>query len=130
MCRSVPQMPQAPTRMISSSGLGVGSGTLPTRTLPGLSMIAARIVIPPYNAQLRAPTMQIGLAIGQYLCLDALALANHVQRIGKVLQRKSRGEQGFGVYHATADEIKRSEEHTSELQSPCNLVCRLLLEKK
>src|SRR5256885_11466523 len=24
----------------------------------------------------------------------------------------------------------RSEEHTSELQSPCNLVCRLLLEKK
>src|SRR5256885_12857514 len=26
--------------------------------------------------------------------------------------------------------FKRSEEHTSELQSPCNLVCRLLLEKK
>src|SRR2546426_4901809 len=26
--------------------------------------------------------------------------------------------------------VKRSEEHTSELQSPCNLVCRLLLEKK
>src|SRR2546426_2773016 len=26
--------------------------------------------------------------------------------------------------------IQRSEEHTSELQSPCNLVCRLLLEKK
>src|SRR5256885_12974370 len=26
--------------------------------------------------------------------------------------------------------IGRSEEHTSELQSPCNLVCRLLLEKK
>src|SRR2546426_8823460 len=26
--------------------------------------------------------------------------------------------------------IPRSEEHTSELQSPCNLVCRLLLEKK
>src|SRR5256885_12604880 len=29
--------------------------------------------------------------------------------------------------HTMAD---RSEEHTSELQSPCNLVCRLLLEKK
>src|ERR1039457_7718069 len=26
--------------------------------------------------------------------------------------------------------LTRSEEHTSELQSPCNLVCRLLLEKK
>src|SRR2546426_7834760 len=28
------------------------------------------------------------------------------------------------------DQPLRSEEHTSELQSPCNLVCRLLLEKK
>src|SRR5256885_6885449 len=27
-------------------------------------------------------------------------------------------------------QLFRSEEHTSELQSPCNLVCRLLLEKK
>src|SRR5256885_7587353 len=27
-------------------------------------------------------------------------------------------------------QLQRSEEHTSELQSPCNLVCRLLLEKK
>src|SRR2546426_9100249 len=26
--------------------------------------------------------------------------------------------------------LRRSEEHTSELQSPCNIVCRLLLEKK
>src|SRR5205807_8991350 len=35
--------------------------------------------------------------------------------------RKVRRERSAGV---------RSEEHTSELQSPCNLVCRLLLEKK
>src|SRR2546426_6038272 len=36
------------------------------------------------------------------------------------------GEQA--LQHIEAD--VRSEEHTSELQSPCNLVCRLLLEKK
>src|ERR1039457_6020946 len=30
---------------------------------------------------------------------------------------------------ARATHVHRSEEHTSELQSPCNLVCRLLLEK-
>src|SRR5256885_11706744 len=30
----------------------------------------------------------------------------------------------------SALQASRSEEHTSELQSPCNLVCRLLLEKK
>src|SRR3989454_8695858 len=33
-----------------------------------------------------------------------------------------------GIYYKP--EWMRSEEHTSELQSPCNLVCRLLLEKK
>src|SRR5688500_19601815 len=32
-------------------------------------------------------------------------------------------------FGARATGIERSEEHTSELQSPCNLVCRLLLEK-
>src|SRR5256885_11528378 len=35
-----------------------------------------------------------------------------------------------GVRRATLAARARSEEHTSELQSPCNLVCRLLLEKK
>src|SRR2546426_4677498 len=34
------------------------------------------------------------------------------------------------VCAASATSSSRSEEHTSELQSPCNLVCRLLLEKK
>src|SRR5256885_11090768 len=34
------------------------------------------------------------------------------------------------VEQGGADQGARSEEHTSELQSPCNLVCRLLLEKK
>src|SRR5256885_13123037 len=66
---------------------------------------------------------------------------------------EARGQNCFGhasdvafVLHAVANEVRhrehlqivllakfdelRSEEHTSELQSPCNLVCRLLLEKK
>src|SRR5256885_6189052 len=34
------------------------------------------------------------------------------------------------VAQAAVQRVERSEEHTSELQSPCNLVCRLLLEKK
>src|SRR5688500_19968341 len=41
------------------------------------------------------------------------------------------GNSGGGVRRrAPRDLDARSEEHTSELQSPCNLVCRLLLEKK
>src|SRR2546426_1650313 len=35
-----------------------------------------------------------------------------------------------GVVSRGVSGWQRSEEHTSELQSPCNLVCRLLLEKK
>src|SRR2546426_7792589 len=46
------------------------------------------------------------------------------------LRSASRGalvpERLEGAHHVH----QRSEEHTSELQSPCNLVCRLLLEKK
>src|SRR2546426_5031500 len=34
------------------------------------------------------------------------------------------------ITHWRTLNLARSEEHTSELQSPCNLVCRLLLEKK
>src|SRR2546426_5606055 len=37
---------------------------------------------------------------------------------------------GLWPSRATVHQFARSEEHTSELQSPCNLVCRLLLEKK
>src|SRR5256885_7644220 len=36
----------------------------------------------------------------------------------------------YQVGPVMAGASQRSEEHTSELQSPCNLVCRLLLEKK
>src|ERR1022692_928482 len=42
------------------------------------------------------------------------------------------GSEGFGSDVAPpsgAATVRRSEEHTSELQSPCNIVCRLLLEK-
>src|SRR5256885_6087661 len=37
---------------------------------------------------------------------------------------------GNTVVLKASEQCPRSEEHTSELQSPCNLVCRLLLEKK
>src|SRR5256885_11380819 len=48
-------------------------------------------------------------------------------RCGPDLARRVpfRGFRGPGSFRSC-----RSEEHTSELQSPCNLVCRLLLEKK
>src|SRR5256885_6341696 len=56
---------------------------------------------------------------------------SHTARVGEPVREERR----FGVQKqarrlACARGEHRSEEHTSELQSPCNLVCRLLLEKK
>src|SRR5256885_10547293 len=49
-----------------------------------------------------------------------LAFADRTLRPVVIRKRWTRG----------TSHLARSEEHTSELQSPCNLVCRLLLEKK
>src|SRR2546430_8691132 len=46
------------------------------------------------------------------------------------LSMKVRGGKGKGVLRRVLYRYVRSEEHTSELQSQSNLVCRLLLEKK
>src|SRR2546426_9049101 len=56
----------------------------------------------------------------------------HAQRAGSVKRHVRQLLDGRHDPPARARESRRirSEEHTSELQSPCNLVCRLLLEKK
>src|SRR5207237_9967911 len=51
----------------------------------------------------------------------------HEPRLGEALRRERRQQVGPGDHR---DDRLRSEEHTSELQSHLNLVCRLLLEKK
>src|SRR5256885_7907117 len=59
--------------------------------------------------------------------------SHHAARGGARLRRASfRRHDGAraGAHQPQPDAPCRSEEHTSELQSPCNLVCRLLLEKK
>src|SRR5688500_19854616 len=51
-------------------------------------------------------------------------------RAAAALDHAVDGAVGRAVGPAAEIPGQRSEEHTSELQSPCNLVCRLLLEKK
>src|SRR2546426_8377557 len=67
------------------------------------------------------------------LAPQPLDLLQHLD-VGRVLQPAGalRRDQMFDRCgrHLHASIEHRSEEHTSELQSPCNLVCRLLLEKK
>src|SRR5256885_4591192 len=66
------------------------------------------------------------MSYGDYLHLDQILTAQHPLS-------PAHDEMLFIIQHQTSDlwmKLMRSEEHTSELQSPCNLVCRLLLEKK
>src|SRR2546426_7575693 len=62
--------------------------------------------------------------------------AQHVDQEEREAARVVRGaeaptrDQPHGAERERRTVSHRSEEHTSELQSPCNLVCRLLLEKK
>src|SRR5258708_11674615 len=66
---------------------------------------------------------------------DALPISRQPARIGASLLLQA--HQGQQLFHPRIDacarqarHLQRSEEHTSELQSPDHLVCRLLLEKK
>src|SRR5256885_13022215 len=59
---------------------------------------------------------------------DALPISD--QLLALYAQRKTTAGFRFSPDGNFQREFERSEEHTSELQSPCNLVCRLLLEKK
>src|SRR2546426_5141613 len=54
---------------------------------------------------------------------------HHAQRLAQI-ERWLPGVKGAYRAYRDGKVVTRSEEHTSELQSPCNLVCRLLLEKK
>src|SRR5438105_9389097 len=77
----------------------------------------------PYTTLFRS-NLDLGLAFTSAL--------EKVQRGGKsVLERKNRGILDLRLApFKDIITIKRSEEHTSELQSRVDLVCRLLLEKK
>src|SRR2546426_5201543 len=52
----------------------------------------------------------------------------HHADVGRCVEDRDRAREERGG--EVVIRVERSEEHTSELQSPCNLVCRLLLEKK
>src|SRR5215467_706300 len=61
---------------------------------------------------------------------DVFAISPDIRYVatahGQQLKMRSRPD----LQNASSSNSDRSEEHTSELQSPCNLVCRLLLEKQ
>src|SRR5256885_10908969 len=75
-------------------------------------------------------TKQVTVSAGQIASLDAKLEVGSQNLEVLVTAGRASGEAEEINRQLTADNLVRSEEHTSELQSPCNLVCRLLLEKK
>src|SRR5690606_41834348 len=83
------------------------------------------------------PICGLGSLLGQRLHFggdhgEAAARLAGTRRLDRGVERQQVGLAGNGVdqFDHVADPCRRSEEHTSELQSCENLVCRLLLEKK
>src|SRR5688500_6216561 len=85
-----------------------------------------------YPFVVRAKAMESGEAgIGQASLVIAPYSALQVELIPKRASSTFFSRTApFTVNVSNLGNRERSEEHTSELQSPCNLVCRLLLEKK
>src|SRR5256885_9170912 len=81
----------------------------------------------PYTTLFRSVAQKMGEHLGQPLVIENLGGANGT--IGLNQARKAAAD-GYTLSFGGIGTHVRSEEHTSELQSPCNLVCRLLLEKK
>src|SRR5256885_10778646 len=85
----------------------------------------------PYPTLFRSPRSALPRT-GRELASLGLPALDRGRSCGR--RRRGRAERcgGFdgGRRAESCQLVTRSEEHTSELQSPCNLVCRLLLEKK
>src|SRR5256885_13297810 len=71
----------------------------------------------------------LGLLVA-YLLKTILRAVLHVTRLDRLSEEAGASRFLRMAALPSMSELLRSEEHTSELQSPCNLVCRLLLEKK
>src|SRR5258708_11586535 len=64
------------------------------------------------------------------ICVDLARRDREVDALGQFIAQTIEPGRAFEIALAHLAQVSRSEEHTSELQSPDHLVCRLLLEKK
>src|SRR3989454_1436030 len=89
----------------------------------GIPLKGSRVVIQGFG--------NVGGHLARLLHAEAGAKVIAVSDVsGGVVNEKGLDVPALLAHTAAGKPVVRSEEHTSELQSPCNLVCRLLLEKK
>src|SRR5688572_32002729 len=83
----------------------------------------------PYTTLFRSPTRRSVLIHGCAL-LSLFTVGSSLTRADVIDEIQKAGVIKVGIFEDFPPFASRSEEHTSELQSQSNLVCRLLLEKK
>src|SRR2546426_5082031 len=109
--------------LFNNAGVSSSSGEVPT-TFEQMGANAVAFIRALGLTKVDVLGFSIGGMVAQEITLQAPDLVRKLILVGT----GPRGGQGMESLTRVAQQ--RSEEHTSELQSPCNLVCRLLLEKK
>src|SRR2546426_7142423 len=134
---TLPMVPEATKRpasfpsrsaAIDSSRLTVGSSSQTSSPTSARAMASRISGVGSVNVSDRRSTMSC-----TWLPLGSETHGRPTTPLGEPVLSRQAAEQLDRLFLLALVEVhlgERSEEHTSELQSPCNLVCRLLLEKK
>src|SRR5256885_15904393 len=141
-------MPGRPLTILQLTHQGGGSGS--TMAIANLSRLLARrghrvLIVCRPGTMLADRAREAGLelvpldfrrlgplaaALGEVIAREGVDVANSNATRDRRALTWLRGRRRLPGSFVVTRHTMRSEEHTSELQSPCNLVCRLLLEKK
>src|SRR5256885_10271928 len=122
---------------------GPQSGGTPTATIPkprkgaSIRLLQWTSFVKPADAEFKRQAAEWGDANGVTVAIETVTGDQLQPKTAAAVEANSGPDiiqMQYGWPHlytnSCVDVTNRSEEHTSELQSPCNLVCRLLLEKK
>src|ERR1039457_6894240 len=134
----LPRLVQAANEKVYEAGLAAKPGGVAVATtLVACALRFDRVVVS-HVGDSRCYSIRHGRAtaltrdhtlVGERARLGLISAKGAAEAQNRHVLTRSLGNAMF-VGVETSDHLLRSEEHTSELQSPCNLVCRLLLEKK
>src|SRR5215211_8841456 len=114
---------------------GQGNGSVRTQNHPSCSPLVSSVQSSASSASSRSSVRRLprsisGPCVTRPVCLACRPLSGRRGSSPSGSRRRNRHRAGNGRAEAPPGRTRRSEEHTSELQSHSDLVCRLLLEKK
>src|SRR5258708_14784227 len=127
-CEEDSKMKSSATTLVLAGGLGLVLGTMMNGRRPDVALAQAAQITPVANdGKLRVIVFGAHPDDAEY---RGAGVAMKWAKLGHHVKLVSATNGDIGHWQMAGGPLARSEEHTSELQSPDHLVCRLLLEKK